>query len=76
MHRLFADQLQSATDASGQVLVAELGRLVRAAYEDKDRDKRRTVRSNQRREMLIERRDAALYQAKQAGCNRAIAAEG
>ena len=41
MHRMFAEQLRCATDASGQVDVAKLGELVSAAYEAGDRDRQR-----------------------------------
>jgi diguanylate cyclase (GGDEF)-like protein/PAS domain S-box-containing protein len=42
-HRLFAEQLRCATDASGQVDLAKLGELVSAAYEANDRDRQRTI---------------------------------
>ena len=45
MHRLFAKQLEKATDPSGSVDLAALSRLVIAAYEDFDRDRIRTDRS-------------------------------
>ncbi|MGY4472076.1 diguanylate cyclase (GGDEF)-like protein/PAS domain S-box-containing protein [Bradyrhizobium sp. LB9.1b] len=41
MHRLFAEQLRCATDATGQVDLAKLGELVSAAYEASDRERQR-----------------------------------
>ena len=43
MHRLFAEQLRCATDATGQVDVVKLGELVSAAYEASDRDRQRMI---------------------------------
>lgn len=40
-HRLFAEQLRCATDATGQVDLVMLGELVSAAYEASDRDRQR-----------------------------------
>jgi diguanylate cyclase (GGDEF)-like protein len=45
VHKLLAQQLIKATDESGSVDLAELTALVTAAYEDFDRDRRRTDRS-------------------------------
>jgi PAS domain S-box-containing protein len=45
MHPLFARQLAKCTDASGQVDIAALGKLVSAAYGEADRDRTRTDRS-------------------------------
>jgi diguanylate cyclase (GGDEF)-like protein len=45
VHKLLAQQLIKATDESGSVDVAKLTALVAAAYEDLDRDRRRTDRS-------------------------------
>ena len=45
MHKLLAQQLAKATDESGSVDHAKLTGLVTAAYEDFDRDRRRTDRS-------------------------------
>ena len=45
MHKLFARQLAKATRETGEVDLAALGELVIAAYEDGDRDRRRTDRS-------------------------------
>ncbi len=45
MHKLLAQQLAKATDESGSVDIAKLCGLVTAAYEDFDRDRRRTDRS-------------------------------
>ena len=45
MHKLLAQQLIKATDESGSVDYAKLTGLVTAAYEEFDRDRRRTERS-------------------------------
>ncbi|MCG2667182.1 putative bifunctional diguanylate cyclase/phosphodiesterase [Bradyrhizobium sp. GCM10023182] len=45
MHRLLARQIRQSTDESGQVDLARLGELVGAAYEESDRDRRRTDRA-------------------------------
>ena len=45
MHKLFARQLAKATSPSGEVDLDELGKLADAAYEQSDRDRRRTDRS-------------------------------
>ncbi len=45
MNKLFARQLAKATMPSGHVDLDELGKLVAAAYEQSDRDRRRTDRS-------------------------------
>ena len=45
MNKLFARQLAKATTPSGSVDLDELGKLVAAAYEQSDRDRRRTDRS-------------------------------
>ena len=45
MHRLLARQIRQATDESGQVDLTRLGELVSAAYEESDRDRRRTDRA-------------------------------
>lgn len=45
MHRLFANQLHKATDASGRVDIRKLGELVSGAYQESDRDRQRTERS-------------------------------
>ncbi|WP_453955306.1 diguanylate cyclase domain-containing protein [Bradyrhizobium sp. USDA 377] len=43
MHRLFAEQLRCATDASGRVDVVKLGELVSAAYAASERDRQRMI---------------------------------
>ncbi|UWU71023.1 PAS domain-containing protein [Bradyrhizobium sp. NC92] len=43
MHRLFAEQLRCATDASGGVDVVKLGELVSAAYVASERDRQRMI---------------------------------
>ncbi len=45
MHKLFARQLAKATKPSGEVDLNVLGELVISAYEESDRDQRRTDRS-------------------------------
>jgi diguanylate cyclase (GGDEF)-like protein/PAS domain S-box-containing protein len=44
-HRLLTRQIRQATDESGQVDLTKLGELVSAAYEESDRDRRRTDRA-------------------------------
>ena len=55
MHRLIARQIAKATDATGAVDMAELATLVASAYEEFDRDRRRTERSMS---LMIEEIDA------------------
>jgi PAS domain-containing protein len=45
VHRLIAKQIAKATDATGTVDVDHLAKLVGAAYEEFDQDRRRTDRS-------------------------------
>ena len=45
MHKLYAKQIARVTNASGVIDLSELGRLVSTAYEEFDRDRRRTDRS-------------------------------
>jgi diguanylate cyclase (GGDEF)-like protein/PAS domain S-box-containing protein len=45
MHRLLARQIRQSTDETGQVDVTRLCELVGAAYEESDRDRRRTDRA-------------------------------
>ncbi|QOZ54533.1 diguanylate cyclase [Bradyrhizobium sp. CCBAU 53338] len=45
MHRLLARQIRQSTDESGRVDMTRLGELVGAAYEESDRDRRRTDRA-------------------------------
>ena len=45
MHRLLARQIRQSTDESGQVDLTKLGELVSEAYEQSDRDRRRTDRA-------------------------------
>jgi len=45
VHKLFAKQLSKVSDATGAVDIARLGQLVSDAYEEFDRDRRRTDRS-------------------------------
>jgi len=45
VHKLIAQQVAKATDDTGSVDLEKLCGLVTAAYEDLDRDRRRTDRS-------------------------------
>ena len=45
MHKLFAQQVAKATEESGALNLERLGELVGGAYEELDRDRRRTDRS-------------------------------
>jgi diguanylate cyclase (GGDEF)-like protein/PAS domain S-box-containing protein len=71
VHKLFTRQLSKATKPSGAVDLETLARLVVSAYEDADRDRRRTDRSislmikeldelNRRLEKLVEARTSEL----------------
>ena len=71
MHKLFARQLAKAQLLSGEPDLGALGALVSEAYEQSDRDRRRTDRSislmideldqlNRHLEQLVEERTAAL----------------
>jgi diguanylate cyclase (GGDEF)-like protein len=71
VHKLFARQLAKATKPSGEVDIDSLRELVIAAYEQSDRDRRRTDRSialmieeldqlNRGLEKLVDERTAAL----------------
>jgi len=55
VHRLIARQIAKATDATGAVDMTELATLVAGAYEEFDRDRRRTDRSMS---LMIEEIDA------------------
>jgi diguanylate cyclase (GGDEF)-like protein/PAS domain S-box-containing protein len=71
VHKLFTRQLAKATKPSGEIDLGALGELVDSAYEQADRDRRRTDRSislmieeldqlNRGLEQLVEERTAAL----------------
>jgi diguanylate cyclase (GGDEF)-like protein len=71
VHKLFTRQLAKATKTSGEIDLAALGELVASAYEQSDRDRRRTDRSislmigeldqlNRGLEQLVGERTAAL----------------
>jgi diguanylate cyclase (GGDEF)-like protein/PAS domain S-box-containing protein len=75
VHKLFARQLAKATRPTGEVDLDELGRLVVSAYEQAERDRRRTDRSislmieeldtlNRGLENLVEVRTAALRESE------------
>jgi diguanylate cyclase (GGDEF)-like protein len=55
VHRLIAQQIAKATDDAGRVDVVRLGDLISSAYEELDRDRRRTDRSMS---LMIEEIDA------------------
>jgi diguanylate cyclase (GGDEF)-like protein len=55
VHRLIAKQIAKATDAAGTLDVDKLAKLVSAAYDEFDRDRRRTDRSMS---LMIEEIDA------------------
>jgi signal transduction histidine kinase/CheY-like chemotaxis protein len=63
VHKLFARQLAKATTASGEVDLELLGRLVGSAYEETDRDRRRTDRSIA---LMVEELDAHLREREHA----------
>lgn len=71
MHRLIAKQIAKATDPAGNVDIDKLAELVGGAYDEFDRDRRRTDRSmslmieevdavNRNLEQLVARRSAEL----------------
>ena len=63
MHKLLARQLAKATKASGEVDLDLLSQLVDAAYEQTDRDRRRTDRSIS---LMVEELDAHLRERERA----------
>ena len=76
MHRLIAKQIAKATDATGAVDIDQLAALVGGAYDEFDRDRRRTDRSmslmieeidaiNRNLEQLVARRTAELKAREQ-----------
>src|SRR5262245_2067810 len=76
MHKLFARQLAKARSTSGAIDLGVLAELVASAYEQSDRDRRRTDRSislmieeldqlNHRLEQLVAERTAALRQREE-----------
>jgi diguanylate cyclase (GGDEF)-like protein len=67
VNRLFAQQVVKATDESGAVDLAKLSQLVVAAYEDFDRDRRRTDRSMS---LMIEELDAVQRNLEQTVIER------
>ena len=67
MHKLFAQQVAKAADASGAVDVQKLSQLVSAAYEELDRDRRRTDRSMS---LMIEEIDAVQRNLEQTVIER------
>jgi diguanylate cyclase (GGDEF)-like protein len=67
VHKLLGQQLAKATDANGSVDLAKLCDLVTAAYEDCDRDRRRTDRSMS---LMIEEIDTIQHNLEQTVVER------
>ena len=67
MHRLIAKQIAKATDATGAVDITQLAALVGGAYDEFDRDRRRTDRSMS---LMIEEIDAKTRNLEQLVANR------
>ena len=63
MHRLVAQQIAKATNAAGAVDIDRLAELVSNAYEEHDRDRRRTARSMS---LMIEEIDAINHNLERA----------
>jgi signal transduction histidine kinase/CheY-like chemotaxis protein len=63
VHKLFARQLAKATTASGEVDIELLGQLVGSAYEQAERESRRTDRSIS---LMVEELDANLRERERA----------
>jgi EAL domain-containing protein (putative c-di-GMP-specific phosphodiesterase class I)/PAS domain-containing protein len=67
VHRLIAKQIARATDAAGEVDIDQLGALVGSAYDEFDRDRRRTDRSMS---LMIEEIDAKNHNLQQLVAER------
>jgi diguanylate cyclase (GGDEF)-like protein len=67
VHKLLAQQIGKATDESGSVDLQKLSDLVAAAYEDFDRDRRRTDRSMS---LMIEEIDTIQHRLEQTVVER------
>ncbi len=67
MHRLIAKQIAKATDATGAVDITQLAALVGGAYDEFDRDRRRTDRSMS---LMIEEIDAKTRNLEQLVAKR------
>ena len=67
MHRLVAQQIAKATDAAGAVDLDRLAALVSNAYDEHDRDRRRTARSMS---LMIEEIDAINHNLEQTVVER------
>ena len=67
MHRLIAKQIAKATGAAGAVDIDKLAELVSSAYEELDRDRRRTDRSMS---LMIEEVDTVNRNLEQLVANR------
>ncbi len=83
MHRLIAKQIEKATDATGAVDLNKLVVLVGSAYDEFDRDRRRTDRSmslmieeidaiNRNLEQLVVQRTSELRAREAAGSKHAF----
>jgi hypothetical protein len=69
VHRLIAKQIAKATDATGTVDVDHLAKLVGAAYEEFDQDRRRTDRSIS---LMIDEIDAVNRNLEQLVAKRTV----
>jgi PAS domain S-box-containing protein len=63
MHKLFAKQLAKATGPTGEVDITALGGLVSSAYEEADRDRRRTDRSIKEMIEELDKLNGRVYEA-------------
>jgi diguanylate cyclase (GGDEF)-like protein len=73
VHRLFAQQVAKATDEGGSVDLRKLSTLVISAYEEFDRDRRRTDRSMS---LMIEELDTVQRNLEQTVIERTKALQG
>jgi hypothetical protein len=64
VHKLLARQLAKATTASGAIDIELLGQVVGSAYEQADRECRRTDRSIG---LMVEELDARLHEREHVG---------
>ena len=69
MHRLIAKQIAKATDAEGKVDIDKLATLVGGAYDEFDRDRRRSDRSMS---LMIEEVDAVNRNLEQLVAKRRV----
>jgi hypothetical protein len=73
VHRLIAKQIAKATDATGAVDITQLAALVGGAYDEFDRDRRRTDRSMS---LMIEEIDAKTRNLEQSRRQTHVRAAG